>query len=49
MIGMVVGTIIGSYIPTLFGKLMFSYTSVFSSTIFGIIGIYIAFKLSEGL
>lgn len=45
MMGMVVGSLIGSYIPTLFGLDMFSLTSVFTGAIGALIGIWLVFKL----
>lgn len=46
-IGMVIGSIIGSYIPVLFGAGLFSYISVLFSGIGGILGIWIGLKLSN--
>jgi uncharacterized membrane protein YeaQ/YmgE (transglycosylase-associated protein family) len=47
MIGMVIGSTIGGYLPTLFGAHMISYWGLLGSTIGGIIGIYVAFKYSS--
>jgi len=49
MIGLAIGSMIGSYAPMLFGVSTFSYTSVVTGAIGGIIGTYIGFKLGEGL
>ncbi len=46
-VGMTVGSIIGGYIPTLFGVSLISYTSVLLSGIGSIIGIWIGYKLSN--
>jgi len=45
MLGMVIGSVAGGYIPTLFGMddLM---VSLLGSTVGGFLGIYVAFKLS---
>ncbi|MCL4363620.1 hypothetical protein M1328_00065 [Patescibacteria group bacterium] len=47
MTGMIVGSIIGSYLPTLWGAGIFSYWSLFTSTVGGFLGIYIGYKLSQ--
>lgn len=46
-IGMFVGSTIGSFIPTLWGAGMFSFSSIFFSSIGAIVGIYFGFKLSN--
>lgn len=46
-VGMTVGSVIGGYIPTLWGDSFISFTSVILTAIGGIIGIYLGFKLSE--
>lgn len=46
MLGMVVGSTIGGYIPTFFGFSAFSYASVVTTAIGGAIGIYITYKLT---
>lgn len=45
MLGMIFGSTIGGYIPTLFGADLFSLSSVFSGAFGGIIGIWIVFKM----
>jgi uncharacterized membrane protein YeaQ/YmgE (transglycosylase-associated protein family) len=47
MIGMVIGSTIGGYLPTLFGAHGISYWSLLGGTIGGFLGIYIAFKFSS--
>ena len=47
IIGMIIGSTIGGYLPTLFGAHGISYWSLLGSTIGGIIGIYVAFKYSS--
>lgn len=46
-LAMTVGSIIGGYIPTLFGASFISLTSVLFSGIGGIFGIWIGYKLSN--
>lgn len=47
MIGVIVGSTIGGYIPALFGASIFSLASVLGSTVGGIIGIYVGYQLSK--
>jgi len=47
MLGMVFGSIIGGYIPTIFGAGMFSISSVIFSAVGGILGIWASYKLQE--
>ena len=47
LFGMTIGSIAGGYIPTLLGANTFSLTSLFGSTAGGILGIWLAFKLSR--
>lgn len=42
-------SIVGGYIPILFGSSLFSYSSMLGNTIGGLIGIWIGFKISDGL
>ncbi len=46
MIGMGIGSCVGGYVPTLFGAHGFSMASLFGSTVGGLAGIYLAFKLT---
>lgn len=46
-IGMTVGSLIGSFIPDLWGADMFSLSSLIFGSIGAIVGIYIGFKLSN--
>jgi len=48
MIGMVIGSIIGGYLPVIFGASLLSFTSIVGNAIGGILGIWIAFKLTNG-
>lgn len=45
MIGMFVGSIIGGYIPVLFGASLLSFASLIGNTIGAVAGIFIAYKL----
>jgi len=46
-LGMTIGSIIGGYIPTLWGAGLISYSSVLFSGIGAIIGVWIGFKLGN--
>jgi hypothetical protein len=47
ILGMVLGSSIGGYLPMLFGVDMFSLWPVVGSTIGGFGGIWLAYKVSE--
>ena len=47
MLGMIVGSSVGGYAPILIGISPFSFTSLLTSAIGGIIGIVIAYKLTS--
>lgn len=44
-IGMTVGSIVGGYLPTLFGVDVFSFTSILTSGVGAILGIWVAYRL----
>jgi hypothetical protein len=46
MLGMVLGSVAGGFIASLFGAGAFSFTSLGCSTAGGLLGIWIAFKIS---
>ncbi len=46
-LGMTIGSVIGGYIPTLWGAGIFSYSSILFSGIGAILGVWIGFKLSN--
>lgn len=46
-LGMIIGSFVGGYIPTLFGAGLISYSSVLFSGIGAIIGVLIGYKLSN--
>jgi len=45
MLGMIIGSTIGAYVPVWFGASVFSFSSVLGTAIGGIIGIWVVFKL----
>ena len=45
MLGMVVGSTVGGYLPTLFGADIFSLYSILGTLIGGGLGIWLSFKL----
>ena len=47
MFGMIMGSLIGSYVASLFGAGILSYSSVIISGIGGIIGVLLAVKLTN--
>ncbi|MDD5673185.1 MAG: hypothetical protein PHC61_03395 [Chitinivibrionales bacterium] len=47
IIGMVVGSCLGGYCTTLLGAGAISFWSLIGSSVGGLLGIYIAFKLSS--
>ncbi|HTX86972.1 MAG TPA: hypothetical protein VMC41_02825 [Candidatus Nanoarchaeia archaeon] len=47
MIGMVIGSIAGGYLPVLWGAGVFSITSVLCGGLGGIIGIWAAYRLTK--
>ena len=48
LLGMTVGSLIGGYVPLLFGVELLSFTSIIFNAVGGIIGIWITYKLTEG-
>jgi len=49
IIGMMIGSGIGSYVPALFGVSIFSMISILTGLVGGIIGIYVGYKFSQGM
>lgn len=47
MLGMIVGSAIGSYAPALFGVSLFSFTSILLGGVGGILGIWLAYKITN--
>lgn len=48
MIGMVLGSVIGGYIPVFFGIGLFSMISIIGNAMGGLAGIWIVYKLTQG-
>jgi hypothetical protein len=46
-LGVFVGGTVGSYVPVLFGAGLLSFSSVIASTIGGLAGIWVGYKLSQ--
>lgn len=46
-LGMTIGSIIGGYIPTLWGAGLLSYSSVLFSGLGGILGVWIGYKMGN--
>ncbi len=44
---MAIGSVIGGYVPMLWGASFLSFSSIFLTAVGGIIGIWIGFKLSN--
>lgn len=49
MLGMIVGSIIGGYLPVLFGASLLSYISIIGNAIGGFVGVWISYKLTQNL
>jgi hypothetical protein len=47
IICLLIGSVIGGYIPTFFGASVFSFTSLITSAIGGIAGIWIGMKFGD--
>jgi len=45
MLGMVIGSTIGGYLPTIFGAGIFSLYSILGTVLGGVLGIWLSFKL----
>jgi uncharacterized membrane protein YeaQ/YmgE (transglycosylase-associated protein family) len=46
-IGVLVGSFVGGWIPTLWGAPAFSMSGIVGSTIGGLVGIYLGYKISS--
>ncbi len=46
-LGLVVGSVVGGFIPSLWGAGVFSFSSIFLSAAGAIAGIWLAFKLTH--
>jgi uncharacterized membrane protein YeaQ/YmgE (transglycosylase-associated protein family) len=47
MIGMIIGSTVGGWLPTLWGASGFSLSSVLGSVVGGLAGIWLGYKLSR--
>ncbi len=47
LLGLTIGSLIGGYIPMLWGAGALSIASLIGNTLGGIVGIYIAFQVSQ--
>ena len=45
--GMIVGSLLGSYVPVLWGADVFSFSSIIMSAVGGIAGIWFGYKISR--
>jgi hypothetical protein len=48
MLGMVVGSLVGSYIPSIWGGSVFSMSSIFFAAVGGLAGIWVSYKIISG-
>ncbi|MFA6314904.1 MAG: hypothetical protein WC648_00860 [Candidatus Paceibacterota bacterium] len=48
-IGVIIGGMIGGYIPTVFGSDSLSIATIIGNTIGGLIGLWAGFKLSQNM
>ncbi|MEI7513471.1 MAG: hypothetical protein WCJ74_02525 [bacterium] len=46
-VGLIIGSVLGSYVPTWFGAGIFSVSSVLGGAVGGILGIWLVYKLSN--
>jgi uncharacterized membrane protein YeaQ/YmgE (transglycosylase-associated protein family) len=47
MLGMVIGSFVGGYVPSLFGVDEFSMISILTGIVGGILGIWITYRLAQ--
>lgn len=47
MLGLFVGSTVGSYLPVLWGGSLFSFTSILLGAVGGLVGIWGAWKLTQ--
>ena len=46
-VGMIIGSLIGGYLPTLFGASWLSFATVLGNGLGGMLGVYIGYQLSN--
>jgi hypothetical protein len=44
---MTIGSLIGGYVPVLFGAGLFSYSSLLGNTLGGLLGIWVTYKFTQ--
>jgi len=44
-----IGSLVGSYLPALWGSGLFSFSSIIFSTIGGLFGVYVGYKVSQNI
>ena len=44
-----IGSLVGSYLPKLWGSGLFSFSSIILSTIGGLFGVYVGYKVSQNI
>jgi len=44
--GMLIGSVVGGYVPTLWGAGLMSYSSILTSALGALLGIWLGYKLS---
>lgn len=44
-----IGSIIGSYLPKLWGSGLLSFSSIILGTIGGLLGVYVGYKISQNI
>lgn len=49
MLGMIVGSIIGGYLPVFFGVSLLSFSSIIGNALGGVVGVVVALKLTDDL
>jgi len=47
MLGMVIGSFIGGFVPSLFGADMLSFTGLFASGIGAVLGVWLAYRITR--
>jgi hypothetical protein len=48
LLGMTIGSVIGGFIPYLWGAGLLSFSAIIFNAIGGIVGIFVSYKLTEG-
>lgn len=46
-IGLFLGSVVGGYVPMLWGADLFSFSSIICSSVGSLIGIYVGYRLSQ--